>query len=112
MQGTRRTSATELYSVQELQAPSGTIVREFISPSGVVFAVAWRGPRLPDLRQTLGSYFEPYQSALRAKHVGHAHGVVELPDLIVHSGGHQRAFIGQAYLPALLPPGVALGDLR
>jgi len=42
------------YRVQEIQLPSGTLVREFVGSDGIVFAVAWSGPTVPNLRQTLG----------------------------------------------------------
>ncbi len=100
------------YTVYELAVPGGTIVREFLAPSGIVFAIAWRGPFMPDLRQALGAYFEPYQSAVRANSAGHAQVSVAQPDLVVNSGGHQRAFFGQAYLPQALPPGVTIDELR
>jgi hypothetical protein len=112
MQGVLHTSSAPLYTIHEIQAPSGTTVREFISTAGVVFAVAWKGPFLPDLRQALGSYFEPYRMAVHSKGAARTHANVELPGLVVHSGGHQRAFSGRAYLPALVPPGVAVSDLR
>src|SRR6202451_168485 len=63
MQGTRRKITAELYTVHEIQAATGTVVREFVSPEGTVFAVAWHGPRVPDLRQLMGSYFEQYAQA-------------------------------------------------
>jgi len=100
------------YTVYELAAPGGTIVREFVAPSGIVFAIAWRGPFMPDLRQALGAYFEPYQSAVRTNSAGHGQVSVAEPDLVVNSGGHQRAFFGQAYLPQALPPGVSSDELR
>jgi hypothetical protein len=112
MRGTLRTAAAELYTVHEIQAPSSTAVREFVSPAGVVFAVAWKGPFLPDLRQALGAYFEPYRTALSAKRANHTHASIDMAELVVHSAGHQRSFSGQAYLPRLLPPGVAASDLR
>jgi hypothetical protein len=33
-------------------------------------------------------------------------------DLVVHSGGHPRAFLGQAYLPLVVPAGVTAEELR
>ena len=48
--------ANERYSVYEITTPYGTVVREYISPDGKVFGVAWRGPFLPDFQQILGTY--------------------------------------------------------
>src|SRR5258708_36464889 len=41
------------YRVHEIQLPSGTVLREFAAIGGNVFAVAWSGPAIPDLRQAL-----------------------------------------------------------
>src|ERR1700675_1950933 len=53
-------SRTQKYTVHEIQAPSGTVVREFASPAGTVFGLAWTGPAMPDLRQVLGPSFDQY----------------------------------------------------
>ncbi len=37
------------YTVHEMRTPANTVVREFVSSAGRVFAVSWRGPILPDL---------------------------------------------------------------
>src|SRR5512143_863428 len=47
------------YSVQEIISDSATI-REYISPTGVVFAVAWNGLTNPDLTPLLGSFAGEY----------------------------------------------------
>jgi len=104
--------AAPRYTVHELQVPGGTMVREFVGASGIVFAVTWRGPFMPDLRQMLGAHFDAYQSAVRVNRTGRARVSVLQPDLVVHSGGHQRAFFGQAYLPQALPAGVTTEELR
>jgi hypothetical protein len=105
-------SQAGLYTVHEMQTPSGTTVREYTNPSGVVFAVSWNGPFMPDLQQLLGRYFERYQTAPRTTRYGHSHAVLEQPDLVVQSGGHMRAFAGKAYVPQLVPPGVAVDQLE
>ncbi|WP_367949067.1 DUF2844 domain-containing protein [Paraburkholderia sp. NMBU_R16] len=57
-----------LYTVHTLTLPSGTVVREYVASSGLVFGVAWKGPTLPDLRATLGDAFDRYVSASAAGH--------------------------------------------
>ncbi len=106
------TSRSALYTVHEMQAAGGTTVREFASADGIVFAVTWKGPFKPDLRQALGRYFQAYQDAPRAKRQGHSHDVVEQPGLIVHSSGRMRAFVGIAYVPQLVPAGVSVDQLE
>jgi hypothetical protein len=100
------------YRVHEIQLPSGTLVREFIGSDGTVFAVAWRGPTVPNLRQTLGRYFESYTAAARLNRTGRHHLQINQSDLVVHASGHMRAFSGVAYLPPAVPGGVNIGDLR
>ena len=100
------------FAVQELQAASGSVVREYVGADGTVFAVAWEGPTHPNLRQVLGEYFDPYVQAAKAQHVGRGPVAIMQPGLVVQSAGHMRAFRGRAYLPQLLPPGVTPDDIR
>ncbi len=112
MQATLRMVPTSRYTVHEIQTPSGTTIREFVSSAGTVFAIAWRGPVMPDLRQVLGSYFNRYVEAAGGTHAGHRHRAIREPGLVVQSHGHMRAFSGRAYLPQLLPQGVAVEEIR
>jgi len=100
------------YKLHEIQLPSGTQLREFAGLDGKVFAVAWNGPTVPDLRQTLGQYFDNYLTAAKAQHSGHHHLQVRESGLVVLAGGHMRAFSGLAYLPQAMPSGVSVGDLH
>jgi hypothetical protein len=100
------------YRVHEMQLPSGTLVREYAGMDGNVFAVTWRGPFMPDLRQTLGRYFDTYAAAAKAARADRNHLQIEQSDLVVQVSGHMRAFKGRAYLPQAIPGGVSLGDLQ
>ena len=100
------------YRVHEIQLPSGTVMREFVAPNGNVFAVAWQGPTRPDLRQTLGQYFDAFASAPRTKLSDRRHLQIQQGDLVVQSGGHMRALSGRAYLLSAVPSGVNIGDLH
>lgn len=117
LKGQLRARAGAGYSVQEITAATGTVVREYVSPAGVVFAVRWNGPAMPNLEQTLASYFAQYQSALKAQRRsaqrgGHNHVEIRSPTLIVHAGGHMRQYFGIAYVPSLMPPNLSPSDLR
>jgi hypothetical protein len=112
MKATLRMLPAVKYTVHEIQTPSGTAVREYVSSAGTVFAVAWQGPVIPDLRQALGIYFDRYTEAAKGKHAGHRHLAIREPDLVVQSNGHMRAFSGRAYLPQLLPQGVTVEEIR
>jgi hypothetical protein len=100
------------YRVQEITLPSGTTMREFVTPGGMVFAIAWTGPIHPDLRQALGRYFEPFVSAPREKFADRRHVRIKQGDLVVQLGGHMRALSGRAYLASAIPSGVDIGELH
>jgi hypothetical protein len=111
MEGTRTVTSNDRYVIHEIQLPSGTAVREYVS-AGRVCAVAWRGPWLPDMRIVLGAYFDQYRRAKRSDRSAHGPFVIDEPGLVVHSAGHMRAFFGQAHVPALLPAGARVEELR
>jgi hypothetical protein len=107
-----RVTPGEKFAVHEMTLPSGTTVREFVSPQGQVFAVSWKGPFKPDLRQLMGDYFDRYVQATPTARGGHGASRVAQSDLVVQSMGHMRAFSGHAFLPGMLPAGVAESDLQ
>jgi hypothetical protein len=100
------------YQLHEIRLPTGTLLREFVGANGMVFAVAWNGPTMPNLRQAFGRYFDAYAAAAASTHSGHSQLRVMHRDLVVQSSGHMRAFAGHAYLPQAIPDGVAIGELR
>ena len=111
LNATLKTVPASQFTQFEMQLPSGTTVREYVSQAGAVFAVTWEGPSLPDLRQLLGGYFQRYVDAL---HGGGGVGarVIEQPGLVVYTGGHMRAFRGRAYVPQLLPQGIVAEEIQ
>lgn len=109
----RSTLAAAAYTVQEMQAPDGTVVREYVSSAGVVFAVTWKGPQVPDLQQLFGSkYFAEAQDAAKAQPMRRGPTRLQRPDLVVESGGHMRSYFGRAYVPQLVPQGVSVDQLQ
>src|SRR5262249_49115351 len=111
LEGKMKVARVQRYAVHEIAAPSGTVVREFVSPAGKVFAVTWNGPSMPDLRQVLGPYFDTYVAAVKERKARGPINVV-LPGLVVQSSGHMRAFSGKAYLPDAVPQGVASEEIK
>jgi hypothetical protein len=89
------------YRVQEIQLPSGTVLREFADAT------------MPNLRQALGAYFDDYVNAPKDKHMGHSHLEIRQNDLVVQSSGHMRGgFHGRAYVPEAVPAGTSLDEIR
>jgi hypothetical protein len=98
-------------AVHELRKPTQT-VREFVDPSGTVFAVAWSGGAAPDLPQLLGAYYAEYRAAAARRTAARGPRRVESEHVIVETWGHGRALHGRAWLPALVPPGANLDDVQ
>ncbi len=114
MKGQVQTRQGSAYSVHQIQGTQGTAVREYLSADGVVFAVAWQGPFVPDLQQLLGSYFDMYVQGVKeekARYVGRHPLNLQLPGLVVQRSGHLRAESGRAYLPEKVPLGVNVEGL-
>ncbi len=113
MKGTLRSVDAKVYVMHEITSPVGTVVREYVSPSGAVFGIAWEGQFPPDLQQLLGPY---YEQAKQAAEPGQRHGrrpiSIDTPGLVVQQTGHPRSFHGQAYIPQLIPQGVKASDIR
>jgi hypothetical protein len=107
-------SEHDTYSVHAVRAPGGTVVNEFVSSEGKVFAVAWHGQFPPQMQQILGTYFQEYTTALAAqeKHYGHRPLNLQTQDLVVQTSGHMRAYVGRAYLPDALPRGVTAAEIQ
>jgi hypothetical protein len=107
------TTTRARYTVHEVTSDA-TVVREYLNSSGVVFAVAWNGRMHPDLSALLGSYNTEY---LRGKNQApRRHGEkftqVQAGTVVVERWGHMRKLQGRAYLPAQVPEGVTLNEVR
>jgi hypothetical protein len=101
------------YTIQEFQS-GANVVREFISPTGVVFAVAWNGLSHPDLTTLLGNYLDEYREALRQtpRERGRRQFKVKTNGVVVEKWGHMRSVHGRAYIPALIPSGVSIDEIK
>ncbi|BCG47172.1 hypothetical protein GEOBRER4_n1999 [Citrifermentans bremense] len=110
---TCKTVQRDRYAMQEMTSET-TAVREFLTPEGVVFAVAWNGLVHPDLSQLLGSYDQEYRTALskQQRKRGHRQTQVRANRVVVETWGHMRNLQGRAYLPGLVPQGVNLDEIH
>jgi len=115
MKATIRSSQAQAYMVHEMESPGHVLIREYVSPQGKVFGVAWNGQFRPDLRQVLGDYYGQYSQAVETKKAAQ-HGrsplSISQPGLFVEMTGHMRAFSGRAYVPDMLPQGVRAEEVR
>jgi hypothetical protein len=88
-------------------------VREYVTDGGVVFALTWDGPILPNLKALLGTYFDAMLAeSARAPRAGRSHLAVDDSEVVINSGGHMRAFEGSAWIPAAFPAGFTAADIR
>lgn len=103
-----------LYTVEVTQLENGTIIRQYASLTGQVFAVAWQGPVLPDLYDLLGNYFSVFKLETdQARQMGRRGAPVDMSrdGLVVRSNGRMRNFFGHAYATDLVPAGVTIKDI-
>jgi hypothetical protein len=109
----RALTAYDNYQVQEV-AMGGTTIREYLAPSGVVFAVAWNGLAHPDFETILGSYTGDYRKAKTSTPRKHGQRSARFvgSQVIVETGGHMRDLRGRAYVPSLVPEGVNINEIR
>ena len=106
LHGAVRAMVREGYKLHEITAANRTVVREYISPAGLVFGISWQGPTMPNLQQLLGSHFAQFQQAAQSRTRHRGPLVLRTDNLVVESGGHMRFFHGRAYVPGLFPPNV------
>ncbi|MGE5360696.1 MAG: DUF2844 domain-containing protein [Bacteroidales bacterium] len=107
---------TTRYTVREMMSASGSTVRQFATPEGQIFAVAWEGPFHPDYQQLLGTYFDRLQQAMQQpageRRARRAPVLIETPEFVFQSFGHVRALAGRAFVPQMLPAGVGMEEIR
>ena len=109
---TTTTSSTSLnYSTQQMHDDVGNVITEYVTTKGVVFALTWHGLFKPDLHQLLGDYFTTYLS-VEGQSSGRQAQIVDQTSVVIVSEGRLRHFHGYAYIPALMPSGFLLGDLK
>ena len=109
----RATTPHKGYTVEEIVSDA-TAVREYVSPSGVVFGIAWNGYIHPDLTQLLGSYWGEYSAAQRkaGRKFGSKRQQLATDNIVVEKWGHMRNLRGRAYVPGLLPAGMRIDEIK
>ncbi len=101
------------YSIHELDS-HGTLIREYISSSGIVFGIAWRGLVHPELGSLLGSYAAEYSILFEKnlKQNGARTSSIRTDNIVVEKWGHMRNLAGHAFIPSLLPEGLSPNEIR
>jgi Protein of unknown function (DUF2844) len=90
-------------------------IRQYVGPTGQIYAVSWDGPAMPDIRALLGDWFGRYQQGAteaQASTGGLHSSSVEGSDLVVQSSVRLREFTGRAWLPAAMPADVTSTDIE
>lgn len=104
--------ATPAWSVRETTLADGTVEREYVGTDGLVFAVAWRGPRRPALAALLGTGYATQMAqaarVLRKEGLGSHSETSQAGDTFAARAiVRQRYSAGVAWLPQKLPVGVS-----
>jgi hypothetical protein len=109
LRGSHKEETREGYKVHQITAADGSVVKEFVSPGGLVFEVTWQARQMPNLQQLLGANMTQLQTALQSQARRHTRGalIVRTDKLVFVSGGHMRSFHGYAYVPSLVPGNVS-----
>lgn len=107
--------ATQETMAHEITQADGSVIREYLTPSGIVYAVTWQTHFRPDLGALFGQHAASYMAS--AKEAMKTPGIkrnvaLQSKNLIVHATSHFNIFIGQAYVPSLVPSGVNVHELR
>ena len=99
-----KASPSEGYTRREIVREGGGKIREYANQNGTVFGVYWEGGRLPNLEKLLGKHFKAFSQEAHLRKERRGPLYVEVGDLVVVSGGHQRDFRGRAFVKSLIPP--------
>jgi hypothetical protein len=115
LNATRSVTQTAAYAVHEIHTPNNSVIREFVAPGGKVFAVSYRGQFVGESNALLGSYSPQIALAMKTVHNGKHRGGpvnIKVQGVVYHATGHLRSYIVRAYVPASVPQGVTVEELR
>lgn len=95
-------------TVYTLTLLSGTVIQEYASANGVIFALSWSGPDLPNLQVILGNYFKDYLAGIKQSRGAFS---INTEIIVIQSAGMMGAFQGFALLPKQAPAGFTMKNL-
>ena len=107
LQGQIRKEVHTGYELHQITTSDGSVVKEFVSPQGKVFGIAWQGHGIPNLQQLLGSYATRLRQGQRTRVVPRRAVSIQADDFVFFSFGYLRFFRGRAYVPSLVPSNVS-----
>jgi hypothetical protein len=102
-------------TVYEITDRNGTIIREYASPTGRIFAISWEGRFLPEMEHFLGNLFEDYAVAMRSERNNHNWRQpiqIHTSHLTFENGGHMGWYYGRAYVESSVPSGFSIDNIR
>ncbi len=105
------TASTSRFQRHEIAAEDGTMVHEYTSADGTVFAVDFAGPSLPDLKTLLATHYDDYVAAAKRQRGSHHAVNFTSAGLVISVVRLPRGFVGASHVPALMPAGVTAGAL-
>lgn len=102
------------YEVHQLTSANGPTVREFVSPQGMVFGIAWQGRSVPNMNQLLGAYVTNLQTATPAQtKIRPLRGLtVKTSNFVYSNFCRLRICTGSAYILSLVPNNVSAEVVR
>jgi hypothetical protein len=101
---TLTSSPQSSYTIYIQNISPDLVIKEYVSNSGNIFGLTWKGSALPNLQILLGNYYSNYLSAQQK-----SPRLIFLQDdnLVIESGGVMGGYTGRAYLPKEVPGGMA-----
>lgn len=108
----QQAQATGSVTYRETVLNTGTVIHEYLGDDGVVYAVTWKGPLLPDLHELLGSHYSALAQPGVPMRQGNGHLQIRRDDLVVETRGQMGAFEGRGWLPPRVPRFLKIDRLK
>lgn len=99
----QQAQATGSVTYRETVLNTGTVIHEYLGDDGEVYAVTWKGPLLPDLRELLGGHYGALAQAGAPGRHGSGQLQIRRDDLVLETRGQMGAFEGRGWLPPRVP---------
>ena len=103
------------YTVEVLTSP-GSVIKEYLSKDGTVFAVTWKGLSRPNLALLFGQYYQEFAQASELKQrtlsIRARRETIHGSSIQVFRSRHGHDNRGLAYVTSLLPAGVQPKELQ